>query len=624
MKKKILIVAAVLTYGALQAQEDSIINLEEVSVTATKFPKKLSETGKVVTIITAEELSHQGGKDLSQILGEQSAVYVNGSGSNPGKDKAVYIRGANYGYTLILINGVPVIDPTGVGGAFDLRMLPVEQIDRIEILRGAQSTLYGSDAVAGVINIITKTGKEKPANFYGGLSYGTNHTLKASAGIGGNFKGSSYNVGLVHNETRGISEAVNEIDTSVRNGLLLNAISMDVNANVARGLYIKPFFRYSYYSGSIPDDAFMPANNKYTASLLGTGSQAVYNFTNGSITALFAFDEVKRTYNYSYGAYDYNGNKKTAEIFSNYNFTNHIQALAGLRYDVLLMKNPTPTVADTSVNITSPYISFFIKDLYGFNLELGSRLNHHSKYGDNFTYSINPSYLLQQNVKLFVNYATAFRAPNLSELYGQYGANPDLKPEKSNTFEGGFTINTHDKKFDLRAVYFTRKTKDVIAYNSSYTYTNYNEQKDHGFEVEPTIRFNEDISLKMFYNYVDGEVTAQKGTTDTTYNNLFRRPKHSFGATLNYQVTPSLFVNTNARYAGKRYELFADPRNGYATSLVSMNDYLLWDIYAEYALLKNKFKIFGQVNNILDKDYNESYGYATLGRTFTAGFRFNF
>ena len=118
MKKVIFMLAAAIIGSTLQAQErtDSL-ELEEVTVTATKFSKKLIETGKVVNIITAEELRRQGGKDLAEILNEQPGLIVNGATSNFGKDKAVYLRGANYGYTLILLNGAPVTDPSGVGGA---------------------------------------------------------------------------------------------------------------------------------------------------------------------------------------------------------------------------------------------------------------------------------------------------------------------------------------------------------------------------------------------------------------------------------------------------------------------------------------------------------------------------
>jgi hypothetical protein len=116
--------------------------LNEVVVTATKFPKNQSETGKVMTVISEEQLERSAGKDLSQLLNEQVGLVINGSGSNPGKDKSVYLRGAKTDYTVILLDGIPLNDPSGFGGAFDLRLIPVDQVERIEILKGSQSTLY--------------------------------------------------------------------------------------------------------------------------------------------------------------------------------------------------------------------------------------------------------------------------------------------------------------------------------------------------------------------------------------------------------------------------------------------------------------------------------------------------
>ncbi len=118
------------------AQPDSIpaTTLREVVVTATKFPKNVSETGKVLTVIDQEQLARSGGKDLSQVLNEQVGLVINGANSNPAKDKSVFLRGAAGKYTLILIDGIPVNDPSGIDGAFDLRLLYIDQIERIEIL----------------------------------------------------------------------------------------------------------------------------------------------------------------------------------------------------------------------------------------------------------------------------------------------------------------------------------------------------------------------------------------------------------------------------------------------------------------------------------------------------------
>jgi vitamin B12 transporter len=119
--------------------------MDVVVITANKFPQKQSGTGKVVSIITKEQIEKSGGKDLSQLLNEQTGIIVNSATSNPGKDKSLFLRGATSAYTLILLDGVPLNDPTGVGGTFDLRLLSLENIERIEILKGSQSTLYGSN-----------------------------------------------------------------------------------------------------------------------------------------------------------------------------------------------------------------------------------------------------------------------------------------------------------------------------------------------------------------------------------------------------------------------------------------------------------------------------------------------
>src|SRR5690606_14682408 len=145
---------------------------------------------------------------LAQLLTEQAGTIVNGANSNPGKDKSLYLRGASNKYTLVLLDGVPVNDPSGPGGAFDLRLFRIEQIDHIEILKGSQCTLYGSDAMAGVINIITKKGGDKKVALNGGLNYGSFKTINANAGISGSVNKVDYNLAYIHSSSDGISEAL--------------------------------------------------------------------------------------------------------------------------------------------------------------------------------------------------------------------------------------------------------------------------------------------------------------------------------------------------------------------------------------------------------------------------------
>ncbi|MFT4018290.1 MAG: TonB-dependent receptor [Agriterribacter sp.] len=622
--KHFLLAAFLLSSVSAAAQQDSTkgTSLNEVVITATRFPKKVSETGKVISVITKEDIERSNGKDLSQILNDEAGLIINGAYSNPGKDKSFYLRGAKTDYTVILLNGVPVSDPSGTGGAFDVRMFTPEQIERIEILKGAQSTLYGSDAIAGVINIITKKGADKPAQGYAGFSAGSYNTIRANAGISGSAEGASYNIGFTHYQTKGISEAE---DTTAaksfdKDGFNQNAFNADFNVRVAKGLYIKPYFRYTYFKGGYDGGSFTDADATYKAQMFTTGSQAEYNFGKGALTAFYDYDEVNRIFTDSWGTSPYAGNKKTLEFFGNYSFSRHMQLLAGIHYNKQKLNDETANPKNPTAELTSPYLSFFLKDLRGFNLELGGRYNKHSKYGDNFTYSINPSFTINDKVKLFANYATAFKAPSLSALYGPYSANPDLTPETSSTIEGGVQATLLSEVLDVRAVYFKRKIENVIIYGPSFQLINLDKQNDNGFEIEPTLYIGKKLRIKMFYAYVDGEVTTKSNGKDSTYSNLIRRPKHSFGANIGYQVTPQFFISTQVNSYAKRSDLYYD-MSTYSQQAVTLSAYTMWNAYAEYAVAKSRVKFFADVKNITNAKYTEVYGYSTLGFNFTGGIR---
>ena len=607
----------------IYAQQDSIAvrQLDEVVVTATKFPKNQSETGKVLTIIDEEALQRSAGKDINQLLNEQVGMVISGANSNPGKDKSIYLRGAKNEYTLVLLDGVPLNDPSGIsGGAYDLRLISLDQVERIEILKGSQSTLYGTDAIAGVINIITKKNVARPFEASGMISYGSYNTLRANAGIRGQLKRVGYQIGYSGLTTDGISEA-SEIGTTPfdKDGAKQNAFHTSLDIQPSKSFSIKPFFRYTKFGGQYDGGAFTDdLLNTYNATLVNTGAQLAYSLKKGAINFQYSFDQTDRTFDGTYGKNEYDGKFHHTEIFTNYNLSDHLQLVAGITQQNYKMLDKTATETDPSVVIISPYASLFNR--YGnLSAEIGGRYNHHSSFGDNFTYSFNPSYLFKNNVKLFFNLSTGFKAPSLYQLYGLYGANPKLKPEKSVSNEFGLQWLSPDKKIEFRWVAFQRRIMDVIV----YTYPNninLDKQHDRGFELESTLNISSKLTAKAFYSYVNGDVKTQTTGKDTTYYNLFRRPKNMIGVNLGYQVNPYAYVSLNSKFFGKREDLYFN-MDTFMNQTVSLKAYTLIDVYGEYRLKKFNSTFFVDIKNILNADYQEVYGYTTMGININGGVR---
>lgn len=625
MKKQMLMLTAVIFSSHLLAQEaaDSSKTLNEVVVTATKFPKKQSETGKVLTVISKAQLERSAGKDLSQLLNEQAGLVITGANSNPGKDKGVFLRGASSKYVLILLDGIPVIDPSGVGGAFDPRLLSIDQIERIEILKGSQSTLYGADAIAGVINIITKKSGPKPVGAAGTVSYGSYNTFKGNASINGNTTGLDYNLGYTYYKTDGISEATDKTGAGNfdKDGLKQHALSASLGIKASDKLKISPFFRYTDYKGNTDVDAFTDGPDRYTAKLVNTGLISQYKLDKGSVTLQYGYAATDRTFDGTYGISAFKGRASNAELFFNHDLGKYLQVLAGVNLQQIKLIDSTSIKKDPSVTLTSPYLSIYLHHLAGFNLELGGRYNSHSKYGNNFTWSFNPSYLINENLKLFFNAGTGFRSPTLYDLYGKYGSNENLKPEKSSNLEAGIQTSVLKNKISLRAVWFDRRIKDAIIYGPAFTNINLDKQHDKGFELEPTFNINPLLTIRAFYAFVDGKVTTKSGAKDTTFFNLIRRPKHSVGINIGYQLTKDLYVSTNLKTFSKRTDLFFDPVT-YEQSPVELKSYFLWDAYAEYKLLNGKIRFFADAKNLTNSKYAEIYGYNTLGFNINAGLNF--
>jgi len=618
------LVQSLLLYSNALGQARTPDTLGEVIVTASRSPKKISEIGKVARVITAEMLSKSQGRTLPEVLNNVAGLTIGGNGNNPGDIKSVYLRGASAANTLILIDGIPVNDVSEITGEYNIAAIPVDQVERVEILKGGNSTLYGSDAVAGVINIITKKGTGKlSANVL--ATGGSYNTYKQVLGLNGEIGTTSVSFTASNLDSKSFSTAApGKGETNFdKDGFHQKSVSLNLGQKLSNKFILSGNFQGNNNQADLDNGAFADAKNytyNKTAFLAGSGGK--YSLNKGALGVNLSQNNVRNTYN-NKGSVTNNGGKIShLESNLNYAFNRFLDLASGVsyRFSRTDQHNSFSPPLFANNNIKSLFTSLFIRSNSGFQAELGGRMNDHSQYGSNFTYTINPSYLIEDKYKLFVNVSSAYRVPSLYQLFSQYG-NLNLEPETSVSYEAGFDFNFTDK-LNLALSYFKRDIDNVIDFGQIrpgvFGYINQNNQKDNGFEVELGFKPSALIKLNAFYAHVDGKVT----TPSSQVFNLFRRPKDSFGLTAGFDISEEFSLNLIYKYTGDRKDRYFD-NSTFKTVDANMDAYNMVDLYAQFKPA-NRLTVFTDVKNILDKQYVDFSGYTTKGLNFNAGVRLEF
>jgi vitamin B12 transporter len=631
------------------AQFDSSYSLDEVVVTANRFTQKQINTGKVITVIKRKEIENSSFVSLGELLGRQAGITIIGSNNAPGANNDVYMRGAGTGNLLILIDGLPAYDVSTIRETFDINFIPLGEIERIEILKGGQSTLYGSDAVAGVVNIITKTNETKKPNVQLHLQQGSYNARTIDLSSSGKVGKLKYKMQYLRSTADGFSSA---IDTTKqggfdKDGFKQNFLMAQLGSASDEKWGWKTSVQWNRYKNDVDqtgfEDAkdFTAANENFMAS-----AGLTRRFKKATIHANISMNNSIRNYlddSLSLNGFtrfirnDYNGRSMIAEVYGNYQITDKLRFFAGFDQRWLNTDQYFLSVSDfgnyeSKLNADSARIrlsSFTSSLVYnsknGINIELGGRLNLHSRYGENATFTFNPSYVLNQKWKFAYNLSSAFKAPTLYQLFDGIAGVPTLKPETSITNELSFEF-IGSKHIIAQATIFQRKIKNGIDYDySTYKYFNYGEQNARGFEVEVGYR-NDNWHFNVNYTLMKSEVTTTKfaydagfmsyfAIGDTTYGQLFRVPASSLNASASCQVNKKIHLSVFQRIAGKRYEPVFD------AAPVKLDPYATTDLFGEYQIGK-RIRIYGAVKNIWNEQYQEVLGFATRGRNYLMGLRF--
>ena len=644
MSKKIITLSVCLiatTSLVFGQQKDSLQQfksanqLEDVIVTANKIEQKQNGTSKVITIISAAQIQQNAGRTIAQVLNEQAGLSLPGTLSNLGTVPSIYMRGAASGRTLVLIDGAPVGDPSMISNEFDLNLVPLNQVERIEILKGAQSTLYGSDAIGGVINIITK-GKGTPF-ITGALSYGSYGTKQGNLQFNSNINKLNYTIGFENQNADGFSSAKD----------ITNKANFDKDGYQNNSFFVKAKYQFdtlwslqlssrkTAYTSAIDYGGFRDDKDnefKNATSINGlilqykkakTHFQVQYQYTTQDRTYLN--DSADRTY-LIYENNQYAGKTHFADAFLSTPIHKNIQWIIGTdfrygsynqTYESISQWGPyNDRFKDTFQYQNALYTSVLINDqAKKWLLELGARYNNHNRYGKNQTFTINPSYALNEQVRLIASMSTGFKAPSLYQI----GYNDQLKAETSFNTELG--VSFKKENVFARVVYYNRTIKNGIDYNYvDFNYFNFIQQKVNGIEVEVQHPINEQHQFTLNYTLMNGQETNQNRitTTDTiTYNYLLKRPKHSLTIQWQYTINQKWDATLTGRYVSKRMDV-----GGYATPDVLLSYYTLLNAHIQYKWNKH-LVLFANGQNLLNDQFNEIYGYNAIGRMVQFGIRLN-
>lgn len=596
----------------------------DLVITPNKQAQSIQEIGSAVTIITQKEIEREGPKSVRDILDGQPGITATENGG-PGGTASLFLRGSNSNHVLVLIDGVRVNDPTTVGGDLDLSMVAPQSIERIEIVRGPQSALYGSDAIGGVINIITKKGQKGPPVWRLRMEGGSYGTFSSLLGVSGATQDTNYSIALSQYHTDGFQRYgyrvprlayldPNGSDPFSRLGgygkiskRINDWLTLEFGYNVTRE-------RSQFDSGPFSDDPLVP--NTQTGQLATAYQKAIAE--NGPFrTTLTTFEtKIRRdiglfmksaAYGDTDARYKYKGTRLGAELQEDIKLNQYGTLTFGTRYESERAKGDEDSARYNYLQTTrSVYTLYQVSLFQKLHLSAGARYDDVSGIGGFGTYRLTAAYDLTATTRLRSSYGTGAKAPSLYQLYVPIYNNPLLKPETSKGFDFGVEQTFLDGDARASVTYFNSRIENLIVGDpSTYLPTNVARASISGFEIAgdynivPTF-----MKLKLAYTWL-------KTRDESTGLELLRRPRHSARISVAFTPTRELTIEPILRLIDDRADTFLGAR-------VTLKAYARFDVAAEYKL-NQTVSVFARAENLTNAKYEDVYNFGTAGRSGYAG-----
>lgn len=639
---KLMISALLCASTLVSAQElQKAEQLDSVFID-TKVQLHRKNSGKVVTKITSETLERSAGKSVAQVINEVSGIEINGSRSNDGQNLGYFVRGGRNRQVVIMLDGVQVTDGSQIANDYDLRLVPTQNIEQIEIVKGASSVLYGSGAATAVINITTKKSGNKPIAAIFTSTIGTNqaqgvdtyraeefaNSVNVNGTLGKFFYLATFNnryvnglsaIAAPEGEEPFESDVFNSFDTFVNLGIYLT-----------ENIKMSQFFSFNKFKTGYDNFDFTDANHLSESRQLRTGGNFEWKYKNGKYVFNDSYTWIERELSDNFPV------KFDSRFYALDNYLQHrlgeqLTAIVGFNFSTSNMnafsipfgESQFAQVIDKDnarFTIFDPYVNVVYVSDFGLNVNAGARLNTHSVYDNKLVYNINPSYnfaFSENNLKVLASYSTAYITPSLFQIFNPSFGNEDLKPEENATIEAGleFTTNTN---FRASAVYFTRNEKNFVDFvtvdpvNFVSQYQNIaDEFTANGVEVELYKRFNS--------RWVG---TANYTFTNTDERFALRIPEHKVNATVQFQPNVKTNFSLSYQYNTEREDRFFSMET-FQQESVTLDAFGLLDFYVSHQVMEN-LRLFATMSNVFDEKYEELYRYSTRGRNVRLGFQLTF